>query len=568
MEPRNKRNQDADDVSALGRQYEQGRQTQVPERSCAVIDPEHVEKPIVQELGGLIGARGNAGGTEKANSHKSAPYASEESDTFIVPAKWPNKAAQAGAEVMEGRDVAKGNAVQASTPRAQHRTGVSIGLEGVREAARRNPSQKFTTLLHHINVKLLTESYLHLKKSSAPGIDGVTWTNYQEGFEERIALLHKAVHCGSYRALPSKRSYIPKADGSKRPLGIAALEDKIVQQATATVLLAIYNQDFLGFSYGFRKGFSQHDALDALNVALVKRKVNWILDADIKAFFDTIDHEWMMKFLEHRVADPRILRLVRKWLKAGCIENGVHTNSEMGTPQGAVISPLLSNIYLHYVLDLWAHSWRSRHAMGEVIVTRYADDVVLGFQFEGDAKRFLRDMRQRFAKFALSLHPDKTRLIQFGRYATERRKERGLGKPETFDFLGFTHCCSQTRHREFVVRRFTIKKRMAAWLAKLRIDLKKMRHWSVGTQGRTLRRKVQGYFNYFAVPGNLDRLQGFRREVCRAWRQSLKRRSQKSRLDWGRFARLIDLFIPVVRKQHPYPEERFHARTQGKSRMR
>lgn len=462
---------------------------------------------------------------------------------------------------MEGRDVAKGNAEQSSTPRTQSRTGVSIGLEGVREAARLNRSQKFTTLLHHIDVNMLTESYLHLKRASAPGIDGVTWRDYQDGFEERIVRLHEAVHRGTYRALPSKRSYIPKADGSKRALGIAALEDKIVQQATATVLLSIYDQDFLGFSYGFRKGLSQHDALDALNVALQKRKVNWILDADIKAFFDTIDHEWMMKFLEHRVADRRMLRLVRKWLKAGTTEKGVHTDSEMGTPQGSVISPLLSNIYLHYVLDLWVHKWRSRHAMGEVIVTRYADDVVLGFQFEGDAKRFLRDMQQRFAKFALTLHPDKTRLIQFGKYAAERRAERGLGKPATFDFLGFTHCCSQTRHKEFVVRRFTIKKRMTAWLAKLRVDLKEMRQRPVAEQGRSLRRKVQGYFNYFAVPGNLGRLQGLRREVCRAWLQSLKRRSQKSRLDWGRFARLVTLFIPQVRQLHPYPAQRFNART-------
>lgn len=567
MDPRNKRNQDADDVGVLGRQHGQGRKTRVPARSCAVIDPEHVEKPIAQELGGLIGARGNAGWTEKANSHKSVSHASEESDTSIVPGKWPNKASQGAAEVMEGRDVTKGNAGQAPTPRAQHRTGVSLGLEGVREAARRDPELRFTTLLHHVNVALLTQSYYQLKKDSAAGVDGMKWEDYQEGLEGRIERLHDAVHKGTYRAQPSRRSYIPKADGSKRPLGIAALEDKIVQQAIVTVLNTVYEQDFLGFSYGFRTGRSQHDALDALTVALQKRKVNWILDADIKAFFDSIDHEWMMAFLEHRVADRRVLRLVRKWLKAGIIEEGLQIEPETGTPQGAVISPLLSNLYLHYVLDVWVHEWRSSHAMGEVVVTRYADDVVLGFQHEGDARRFLRDMHKRFAEYALHLHPDKTRLIEFGRYATERREKRGLGKPATFDFLGFTHCCSQTRNKDFVVRRFTIKKRMTAKLAELRVQLKEMRHKQVGEQGKALRRAVQGYFNYFAVPGNLGRLEGFRREVCRAWRQSLKRRSQKSRLDWGRFARLVSLFIPTVRQKHAYPSERFAVRTQGRSRM-
>jgi len=442
-----------------------------------------------------------------------------------------------------------------------------MGLEGVREAARHDRRLRFTALLHHVTPQLLTQSYKALSRRAAVGVDGVTWSEYGQGLEARIERLHRAVHEGTYRAQPSRRSYIPKADGSKRPLGIAALEDKIVQQAVATVLSAIYEQDFLGFSYGFRTGRRQHDALDALTVALQKRKVNWILDADIKAFFDNIDHEWMMRFLKHRVADHRVLRLIRKWLKAGIIEEGKRIEGQKGSPQGAVISPFLSNLYLHYVLDLWTHQWRRRSAMGEVIITRYADDAVLGFQHASDAKRFLRAMRERFAGFGLELHPDKTRLIEFGRYAAQRREERGQGKPETFDFLGFTHCCHRTRRGDFVVRRLSNKKRMRASLAAIRKELKRRRHDAVAMQGRWLRQKAQGYFNYFAVPGNLRRLIGYRREVVRAWRQSLRRRSQRAHMAWDRFARLIDLYIPQVRQLHPYPSERFRVSNQGKSRM-
>lgn len=568
MEPRNKQIWDADDVGACGRQHGLGRYTRVPERSHAVIDPEHAGKPFGQELGGLNGARGNAGGTAKANSHKAVIDAVEESDTSVVPRKLSNNGTQVTTEMMEGRDVAKVNAGQAPTPRTQSRTSVSKGLEGVREAARSDRRLRFTALLHHVTPQLLTQSYYALSKQAAAGVDGVTWSDYGQGLEARIEGLHQAVHSGTYRAQPSRRSYIPKADGSKRPLGIAALEDKIVQQAMVTVLSAVYEQDFLGFSYGFRTGRNQHNALDALTVALQKCKVNWILDADIKAFFDNIDHEWMLTFLEHRVADARVLRLIRKWLKVGVIEEGKRIEGRKGSPQGAVISPFLSNLYLHYVLDLWVHQWRNRHAMGEVIVTRYADDVVLGFQHAGDAKRLLREMHKRFARFALSLHPDKTRLIEFGRYAVERRKERGEGKPETFDFLGFTHCCHRTRRGDYAVRRQTAKKRMRASLAFIRGELRCRRHDAVGVQGQWLRRKVQGYFNYFAVPGNLQRLAGYRREVCRAWRQMLTRRSQRAHMAWDRFARLVNLYIPQVRQLHPYPSERFRVINQGKSRMR
>lgn len=568
MEPRNKQIRDADDVGASGRQHGPGRHTRVPQRSRAVIDPEHAGKSFAQELGDLIGARGNAGGAAKAKSHKAAIDAGEESDTFIVPAKLSNNRTQVMTEMMEGRDVAKVNADESPAPRTQSRKGGSTGLEGVREAARRDRGLRFTALLHHVTPQLLTQSYNALSRTAAVGVDGMTWKEYGQELEARIERLHQAVHSGTYRAQPSRRSYIPKADGSKRPLGIAALEDKIVQQAMVTVLGAVYEQDFLGFSYGFRKGRSQHDALDALTVALQKCKVNWILDADIKAFFDNIDHEWMMRFLEHRVADRRVLRLIRKWLKAGVIEEGKRIEAQKGSPQGAVISPFLSNLYLHYVLDQWVHQWRNRHAIGAVIVTRYADDVVLGFQHAGEARRFLRELHERLAQFALSLHPDKTRLIEFGRYAAQRRQERGLGKPETFDFLGFTHCCHQTRRGDYTIRRQTIKKRMRASLAAIRAELRRRRHDAVGMQGCWLRQKVRGYFNYFAVPGNLQRLAGYRREVCRAWRQMLTRRSQRAHMVWDRFARLVDLYIPQVRQLHPYPSERFRVTNQGKSRMR
>jgi group II intron reverse transcriptase/maturase len=343
-------------------------------------------------------------------------------------------------------------------------------------------------------------------------------------------------------------------------LGIAALEDKIVQQAVATVLNTIYEVDFLGFSYGFRQGRSQHDALDALSEGISGRKVNWILDADIRAFFDEIDHEWMLRFLEYRIADRRMLRLIRNWLKAGVVEEGRRIASTRGTPQGAVISPLLANIYLHYALDLWAHQWRKRYASGDVILVRYADDSVMGFQYEGEARRFLAAMRERLAKFKLELHPDKTRLIRFGRYAAQQCREREQQKPETFDFLGFTHCCGRTSHGFWVVR-LTIKKRMRATLVAIRAALMRRRHEPVPKLGRWLGRVMQGYFNYHAVPGNMHRLAGFRSEVSRAWRHALLRRSQRHRMPWARFNRLVRKYLPSCRVVHPMPSERFQVRT-------
>src|SRR6516162_6790404 len=386
----------------------------------------------------------------------------EKSDPVIVAENRANAGGQPAAEGGEPRTGAKGNTPQTDTRRTPRRASVSHGLERVRRAAKLNKEERFTALLHHVDVDLLRQAYFWLKPEAAPGVDGVTWQEYGQGLEDKLKDLHERVHRGSYRALPTRRRYIPKPDGRQRPLGIAALEDKIVQRAVVEVLNAIYEEDFLGFSYGFRPGRGQHDALDALAVGITRTKVNWIVDADIAGFFDTVSHEWLMRFVEHRIGDRRINRLIRKWLKAGVMEEGELVSTETGTPQGAVASPLLANIYLHYVFDLWADRWRKRHARGQVIIVRYADDIVMGFEHEGEARRFMADMRQRMEKFALSLHPEKTRLIEFGRYAAERRVRRGLGKPETFNFLGFTHICGRSRSGVFQLKRQTRRDRMRA----------------------------------------------------------------------------------------------------------
>jgi len=498
---------------------------------------------------------------EKATSYTTSTHASGESDEQVVPAKRPNKGERSPAEGVEGSCSTKGNTEEAHTCRTQGREHVSQGLGGVREAARRDKKQKFTALLHHVTVGLLRDSYHSLKRKAAPGMDGVTWQQYGEGLEERLQDLHKRIHRGAYRAQPSRRTYIPKADGRQRPLGIAALEDKVVQQAVVTVLNQIYEEDFVGFSYGFRPGRSQHDALDALAVGLRRKKVNWVLDLDVRGFFDNVSHEWLVKFIEHRIADRRILRLIQKWLKAGVSEEGEWTETTIGTPQGSVASPLLANIYLHYVFDLWVIQWRRKTVNGDMIVVRYADDAVMGFEHRKDAEVFLEELRERMRKFGLELHSEKTRLIEFGRYAEEHRERRSEGKPETFDFLGFTHICGKTRKGNwFTVRRQTVKKRLRSKLQAVRQELRKRWHGRIADTGDWLRSVVQGYFNYHAVPGNFGALQTFRREVVRAWLMALRRRSQRHRLPWERFRSIIDRHLPLPRILHPEPGVRFDAR--------
>jgi group II intron reverse transcriptase/maturase len=495
-----------------------------------------------------------SGGAGKGNPNP-AIDADEKSDASILPKKSPNKGQPA--EAVEGRGAAKGNVEEATAHRTPSRESALTGLQRVRETAKRDRRLKFTALLHHITPSLLVESFYDLKRTAAAGVDGVTWRDYENILYGRVHELHRQIHTGAYRAQASRRAYILKADGKLRPLGIAAVEDKIVQQAVVKVLSAIYETDFLGFSYGFRPGRGQHDALDAVWVGIETRRIGWILDADISAYFDSIDHDWLLKFLQHRIADKRVLRLIMKWLKAGVIEDGKRIEAERGTPQGAVISPLLANIYLHYVFDTWAQHWRKHHAGGDVIVVRYADDSVLGFQYEEEAKRFLEAMRERFAKFGLTLHPEKTRLIEFGRHAEQRRKNQGLGRPETFDFLGFTHCCSKTRQGRFKILRLTVKRRLRATLAAIRETLKRKRHEPIGQVGAWLTRVLRGYFNYHAVPDNLKRLAGFRHEVCRAWLDQLRRRSQKDKMTWARFGRLAIKYLPYPRRVHPYPSQRF-----------
>jgi len=432
------------------------------------------------------------------------------------------------------------------------------GLDRIREAAARDRNQRFTSLMHHITKERLSQSYHALKRNAAAGIDEVTWCQYGEGLEERLADLLVRVQSGRYRAKPSKRIWIPKSDGRDRPIGIAVLEDKIVQQAVVSILSQIYEVDFLGFSYGFRPNRSPHSALDAVFVGITQRKIGWVLDADIKSFFDTINHAWMRKFLEHRIADPRMLRLIDKWLRAGVSEDGQWSRADVGVPQGSVISPLLSNIYLHYVLDVWVQAWRKRKAQGEVIIVRFADDFVAGFQYQHEAQMFLEEMKQRFAHFGLEIHSDKTRLIEFGRFAQSNRTKRGGGKPETFDFLGFTHICGQTRKdKRFTVHRKTSAKKLRAKIKDIRIELKRRRHEPVPILGRWLRSVVMGHFNYFAVPGNKKAVDTFRTEVNKAWFASLRRRSQKARsLTWDRINRLIKTWIPTAKIKHPYPNQR------------
>lgn len=494
-------------------------------------------------------------------SYKARMHGGGESYSGIVVTKQPNAGQGGPKEVVERRPLTEENMDELNSCRTQCRESEPNGLDRVRQAAKKDKRQRFTALLHHVTVDLLRRSYYSLKRRAAAGVDGVTWEEYGEDLEARLAGLHGRIHSGGYRAKPSRRVWIPKADGRQRPLGIAALEDKVVQHAVGTVLNQIWEEDFLGFSYGFRPGRSQHDALDALYVGITQKKVNWILDLDVKSFFDKVGHDWMVQFVEHRIADRRIVRLIQKWLKAGVMEDGRWFETEEGTPQGSVISPILANLYLHYVLDLWAKAWREKVARGEMIIVRYADDAVLGFQYREDAERFLGQLQARVRKFGLELHPEKTRLMEFGRYAAERRAQRGEGKPETFNFLGFTHMCGRSRgNGYFTVYRKSMGKRMAAKLKDIRQKLRVRMHAPNAETVGWLISVVRGYFQYHAVPGNEQRLKAFRQDVLRLWLRQLRRRSQRSNWTWERFLERLGALLPKVEILHPWPPERFAAR--------
>lgn len=495
---------------------------------------------------------------------------SRKSDSFVVPEKCPNKGCGAPqtAEGVEGRRLTKENSDQQTKHRTRGRGSLQQALDRIRQAARRDKQQQFTALWHHVyNVDRLEKAYKGMNRKAAVGVDKVTWREYGEGVEGNLEELSGRLKRGAYRARPVRRTYISKSDGRQRPLGVTALEDKIVQSATAEVLNAVYEQDFLGFSYGFRPGRSQHNALDAITVGIKRKKVNWVLDADIRGYFDAINHEWLIRFLEHRIGDQRVIRHVKKWLKAGVLEDGKVTWEEDGTPQGGVISPLLANIYLHYVFDLWIQAWRKR-AEGDVMVVRYADDFVVGFQHREEAERFLVELRERFAEFGLELHSGKTRLIEFGRFAASNRQERGKGKPETFDFLGFTHACGRTRKGNYQIARITMKKRFRAKIKALKAELRHRLHHLIPDVGKWLKTVLMGYYQYHAVPGNSRILWAFRYHVGKLWFRTLKRRSQRTKLTWERMERIIDRWLPRPRILHPYPSQRLRVTIQGRSPVR
>jgi RNA-directed DNA polymerase len=481
-----------------------------------------------------------------------------QSDGSVVPANLLNKAA--AAEAGEGRGPAKGNTAGETRPGRSAGSGVSSELDRVRQVAVRDKEARFTALLHHVSVHRLGLAFDEVNPRAAPGADGVRWREYEQDLGANLRDLHGRVQQGRYRASPGRRVYIPKADGRLRPLGIATLEDKVVQRAVTEVLNAVYEADFLGFSYGFRPGRKPHQALDALTAGITRKRVNWVLDADIRDFFGSLDRGWLEKFLRHRIADERVLRLIGRWLAAGVMEDGAWTASTQGSPQGAPVSPLLANVYLHYVLDLWADWWRKRHARGDVIIVRFADDFIVGFEHRDDAGRFLAELRDRLAKFSLELHPGKTRLIEFGRYAARNRAARGEPKPETFAFLGFTHICATSRSGRFWVRRKTDSKRMRAKLKMVKDQLRRRRHLPVPEQGRWLASVVRGHQAYYAVPGNYDAVHAFRTQVTRHWHQALRRRSQRARkLTWVRMNRLVTRWLPPTKIMHPFPEARFAA---------
>jgi RNA-directed DNA polymerase len=473
----------------------------------------------------------------------------------------PSKGLRPSAEGVEGRQQAEGNVGPQNTPRTQSREGVLSAWDRIRQAAKTDKGRRFTALLHHVyRIETLREAYFDLKRDAAPGVDEETWQTYGVQLESRLQDLSARLQRGAYRARPVRRVYIPKPDGRQRPLGVTTLEDKVVQRALVTVLNCIYETDFLGFSYGFRPGRSQHNALDALCVGIERRRVNWVLDADIRGYFDAISHEWLVKFIEHRIADRRVVRLIQKWLGAGVLEDGKWTRSETGTPQGGSVSPLLANVYLHYVFDLWVRDWR-RQAKGDVIVVRFADDIIVGFQHEWEARRFWDELRKRFAAYGLELHSEKTRLIEFGRYAAENRKRNGRGKPETFDFLGFTHICGKTRKGRFTLVRHTMRQRLRAKLREIKETFRWRWHDPIPEVGKWLASIIRGHINYYAVPLNFDAIEAFHHQVICIWKRGLSRRSHKAAVTWERMRRLARCFLPRPRIAHPWPVQRLCLRT-------
>jgi RNA-directed DNA polymerase len=491
------------------------------------------------------------------------------SDGPIRANKSPNNAEEPALEAMEQRGPAKGKPGRQNARRTQSRESAPNELDRIRQAAQRDRRQRFTALLHHVySVGRLRAAYRALNPKAASGVDGQTWKEYGENLEENLQDLSERLRRGAYRAKPVRRAYIPKTDGRRRSLGVPALEDKIVQRAVVEVLNAIYEQDFVGFSYGFRPGRSPHQALDALTVGITMKKVSWVLDADIRSFFDSLTHEWAVKFVEHRVADRRVVRLIQKWLRAGVLEDGKRTTSEVGTVQGGSISPLLANVYLHYAFDLWVQQWRRTQARGDVVVVRWADDFIVGFQHHHEAERFLVELRERFAKFGLELHREKTRVVEFGRFAAERRQRRGQGKPQTFNFLGFTHICAKTRDGRFTVWRQTMRQRWQAKLKEVKVQLQRRLHHPIREQGMYLRSVVAGHIRYYGVAWNQASISAFRKAVGWLWWRALQRRSQRHHMPWERMAGHVTRWLPPARTCHPYPHERLGVVTQGKSRMR
>lgn len=494
----------------------------------------------------------------------------EESDGNIVPEKSANNGVATSAESVEGREPPKRNLKQETAVRAQSREPASIGLFRVRQRAEKDKAVSFDNLFHFLKVDLLRASFYELKRKAAPGLDGVSWYEYQQTLEERLPDLERELHVGSYRATPAKRTYITKEDGRLRPIGIQSIEDKVVQQACVTILNEVFEPNFMGYSYGSRPGRSQHDALDALHEGIVRRRINWILDCDIAGFFDNLPHDQLVDYIENRVADKRIIRLIRKWLKVGWMEDGVRHAGTIGTPQGAVISPLLANIFLHNVMDQWAKQWRSTEAKGDMIIVRYVDDAVFGFEHETEAHAFLEALHEQVEACGLTLHPTKTRLLEFGRFATGNRQKRGETKPETFDYLGFTHICGKTRKGKFCIKRITIRKRFRRKLKEIKEELRRRMHRPLSETGKWLASVMRGYFRYYAVPGNIKVLKELYTQLGRLWLHAIRRRSQKAktRWTWERFYRLQNRWLPRPRIAHPYPNVRFDAKTQGRSRMR